>query len=414
MKPRPYQLVGRDFLAGRTRALLADEMRVGKTPQAILAAERFDFNNILVVCPAVATVGWQREWVSWAGRGSQVIGRDPMTSAVSVCSYDMAVRWKDVLTARRWDLVIFDESHYLKNPGAARTRAALAKGGIAYSADRIWCLTGTPMPKDASEVWVMLRSFGLTNMSYVEWTDRYCHLHPITKRITGNNKATVGEVSALLAQCTLRRTRAEVAPDMPDITTAPLFLKPKRQAPQYDLPVGATDEQLLAWLAAQGPNQASTRTEVAMAKVEPLADLILDEFAEGGLTATVVFGYHIPPMNEMLRCLVDGGLRVAVIKGDVSVSERIRICDAFRRGELDVVIVQVVAGGVAIDLSAARHAYALEIDWVPGTNWQAWNRLINMEKPDPVSIDIATLPGTVDEAINRVVARRAAEVNAVI
>jgi len=47
--PRPYQLIGRDFLAARTRALLADQMRVGKTPQAIMAADKLGAERVLVL-----------------------------------------------------------------------------------------------------------------------------------------------------------------------------------------------------------------------------------------------------------------------------------------------------------------------------------------------------------------------------
>jgi SWI/SNF-related matrix-associated actin-dependent regulator of chromatin subfamily A-like protein 1 len=407
VKPRPYQLVGRDFLLSHSRALLADEMRVGKTPQAILAAE--DMPRVLVIAPAVATEQWQQEWVRWAGRASGIIGTNAIVSNTAIVSYDMAVRKQEQLKCWRWDVLICDEAHYLKNPGAQRTGVVLGKGGIAYSADRLWMLTGTPMPKDPSERWVMARCFGLTQMSYGEWLARYCRLDPINQRVKGALPAAE-EIKPLFAPVTLRRTRAEVAPEMGDVEATPLYLKPANRTVMFDLPKGATDEELLSWLASQGPNAASTRTEVAMAKVEPLAEIILEAFAEGELTRTVVFGYHIPPMREMERRLVEGGLRVKVIRGDVPVSERTRICDAFRRGDVDVVIVQIIAGGVAIDLSTARHGYALEIDWVPGNNWQAWNRMVSMDKPDAVTVDIVTLPGTSDEAINRVVARRAMEV----
>lgn len=410
MNLRPYQVTGRDFLRTHSRALLADEMRVGKTPQAILAAE--DLPRVLVICPAIATEQWQREWVRWDGRASKIIRIQSVTQRCTtfVISYDMAVRRKDDLSAVRWDAIICDEAHYLKNPGAKRTRAILGKGGIAYSTDRLWMLTGTPMPKDPSERWVLARCFGLTDMSYGDWCQRYCRMDPVNGRVLGGIEEHLPEVKALFAPVTLRRTRAEVAPEMGDVETAPLYLPRAAPTKMFDLPVGATDEQLLDWLSAQGPNEASTRTEVALAKVEPLAETILEAFASGELTRTVVFGYHIPPMYEIQRRLTDGGLRVAIISGAVPVSERTRICDSFRRGELDAVIVQIIAGGVAIDLSAARHGYALEIDWVPGNNWQVWNRMVSMEKSDPVTVDIVTLPGTSDEVINRVVARRAAQV----
>ena len=59
---RPYQEIGRDFLAARRHALLADAMRVGKTPQAILAAAKLSASKAIVVCPAIAVPQWRAEW----------------------------------------------------------------------------------------------------------------------------------------------------------------------------------------------------------------------------------------------------------------------------------------------------------------------------------------------------------------
>ena len=408
---RPYQEAGRDFLAGRKFALLADEMRVGKTPQAILAADKIGASRVLVICPAIATTQWQHEWIRWAGTASTVLDRGLWAPVgVVIASYDMATRMTDVLREQRWDLVIADESHYCKNPEAKRTRAVFAKDGIIWHADRLWCLSGTPAPKNASEVWPMLRAFGATDLSYEDFLTRFCWVDPMTGRVLGTRDKAIPEFNELVAKVTLRRTRAQVAPEMPAIDFQYLNVRPTQQQ-DFIPPPGLSDEQLLDWLLAQAPTVADTRQAIAKAKVPQLADHISGAIENGELTQTVVFGYHISPMHDLRTLLTERGLKAEIISGDTPRKERDRIREDFADRSLDVVLGQIIAAGTAIDLSAARHGYFLELDWVPGNNMQAANRLVSMDKQDKVTFDIVTWPGSIDERVTRVVERRARQVS---
>ena len=95
MNLRPYQEVGRDFLAARTKALLADEMRVGKTPQAIVAAAKCGAQRILVVCPAIAVPQWKQEFIRWWPENLDL-------PEATVLSYDKARSTVDTLKSKRW------------------------------------------------------------------------------------------------------------------------------------------------------------------------------------------------------------------------------------------------------------------------------------------------------------------------
>lgn len=65
-----YQKEGARFCAERgMRALIGDEMGVGKTVQAIAAAEAVNAAKILIICPVNARYVWDREIKGWGGRG---------------------------------------------------------------------------------------------------------------------------------------------------------------------------------------------------------------------------------------------------------------------------------------------------------------------------------------------------------
>jgi superfamily II DNA or RNA helicase len=400
---RPYQEVGRDFLAGRRHALLADEMRVGKTPQAILAADKLGAERVLVVCPAIAVGHWAREWRKWTPETGRY--------ELNVWSYDkMRNYWRSgEFKDQRWDVLIPDECHFVGNPSAARTAAVYGKTGFGHQVDTIWPLSGTPAPKTAASLWPMLRAFGKMHMTYAAFVRHYCVVNPMTLQPTGTKEHMIDELRAVLATFMLRRTRKDVAPEMPDIDFQ--FLEVRgRISTATATPIGLamTDEQLLDFLERSAGSQAEFRVACAMAKVPQLIENIRFALENALIKQTVVFGYHLEPLQAVVDGL-SGNLRVALLTGATSRAQRLQIQDDFAAGRIDVIVAQLLAAGVAIDLSAARHGYMLEMDWVPSNNLQAVNRLVSMDKLDKVTIDVVTWPGSSDDRIQRVLVRRTKE-----
>ena len=186
-------------------------MRVGKTPQAILAAQEVGAARVIVVCPAIAVPQWEAEFKRWWTR---ITGGTPYAKVVS---YDRLRLNADELLAADWDLAIVDECHFAKNPEAQRTKLIYGKGGLGHKAKRMWVLSGTPATKSAADLWPMLVAFGATGMGYSSFCDRYCTFTGWPKRVSGTNPLRVAELRQMLDKIMLRRTLAEVAPDPPPI-----------------------------------------------------------------------------------------------------------------------------------------------------------------------------------------------------
>jgi SNF2 family DNA or RNA helicase len=415
LTPRPYQIAGRDFLASHSRALLADEMRVGKTPQAILAADKLGAKSVLVLCPAIAVSHWWREWAKWY----DMIGAD--VPALAVLSYDKArTLWRSGdLKSKRWDVFIPDEAHFCKNPEAARTQMVYGKGGLGYQAGAIWALSGTPAPKHAGELWPMLRAFGVTDMSYDAFVYHYCSGYwdkwSREWRVTGTREDRIPELREMLATVMLRRTRKEVAPDMPEIDFQFLEVDPVAGVDiSFPPALFADDDALLAALEANPQANREDRQAVALAKVKPLTEEIAFAIENELLKQTVVFGWHVEPLQTLAWQLNQRGIRCEVITGDTTPKKRGMAQTTFRKGETKVIVANILAAGTAIDLSAASHGYFLELDWVSSNNVQAANRLVSMEKAEPVTFDICTWPGSTDDRVQRVLMRRAREINQLI
>ena len=397
MTPRPYQLIGRDFLAARTRALLADQMRVGKTPQAIMAADKLGAERVLVLCPAIACYQWQAQWAEWSPGSSSatIIGREPLLTrfgGVWIASYNRAVQHNEALIrGPRWDVLIVDEAHFAKNPTARRAKMVYGKAGIGWNSTCIWSLTGTPSPNHAGELWTMLRAFGATTLPYTAFVNYFCYYDWKTGRIFGNKPQHLAELRALLAPFTLRRTLREVASDMPAISFNLLAIEP--QGVDYRTDVIEDID-------------AEDRIAVALAKTVPLAKEIKECLDGGEYKQTVVFGYHLAPLKRLMELLAVSGIDACFIGGETPLKQRENKLAAFKAGVCQVLVAQMIAGGVAIDLSAAQHGYFVELDWTPANNAQAAHRLVNMQTQDPVTFDVLTMPGTMDDRVQRTLLRK--------
>ena len=442
MKPtlKPYQMEGRDFLASRSKALLADQMRLGKTVQAIAAAVKVDAKRILVLCPAIAVDVWKQHFEDWDPRGISIIdfrkfNTEPVDlECVLILGYDMLSRYTDLLLLFDWDLLICDESHYLKSPEAKRTWAVYGTQGLVRQAKRVWCLTGTPMPNNPAELWTMLYTFGTTRLSYADFINQYCIVNCWGK-IQGAREEGREELRAIMDRVMMRRLTKQVLGQLPSAIVQEVFVEPDASLLDLVWPVDFPDELIqareaektLRMLLTDTPREyqsqvltqntktfQSWRRLSAMLKAPECIRLVTVEVLTETVDKVVVFGYHREPLMVMKRLLKDGGVKVGLILGSTGRQRRAAQLRRFQTpgGGLQVLLCQIQTAGTAIDLSVAREAIVLEEDWVPGNNAQAMERLGGIRQLHQVRIRKLILADSIDEIVSRVVMRKSRDISA--
>lgn len=396
---RHYQEESRDFLAARRYALLADEPRVGKTPPAIRAAHKQGAQSILVATQAIAVPQWEAEIVRWWPSGPLPRFR--------VWSYDRAREmWASGLRGTV-DVFIPDECHMAGNPEAERTKMVYGKTGFAQQSGAVWPLSGSPAPKSVASLWPVYYAFGVTKLHYQEFVDRYCTFNKWTGRVIGTNTYRLAELQKMRQGVVLRRTRKEVAPELPDIDFRFLNITPT--GVDVKIPEHITDAHLPAWIDAHAKVDSEDRQAVALAKVPALVEHIVFAIENGLLDKTVVFGWHTAPLEALAAALQARGIGVGLITGKTSPKQRQWVLEQHKSGSVQVVAANLLAGGMAVDMSAADHGFFLELDWLPGNNYQAASRLVSIEKLRPVSFDVVTWPGSFDERVQKVLLTRSQE-----
>ena len=426
--PFPYQLEGAEFLAGRERALLADEMGIGKTGQAIVAVGLHGFDRVLVICPASLVRNWRREFEAFLDR---------LPTTLEIISYDKARTDKEFkrLCSQNRDCVILDEAHYCKTHDSQRTIAALTLG---QQARHFWALTGTPMPNNPAELYPIIRELdpgAILNpktgrpMSRSDFTDRYCRVkwERIRRRDKHGNLVVkdvekikggknLDDLARKMSRFMLRRTKEQVL-DLPPLFVNNLMIDAAipRDLKELEAELGpAVVKALRRYEAGDDTALSAIQTHVARLrrligsiKAPEVARVISDRLEGNEGQPVICFAWHSEVVESIRDRLRASGYRVATIVGADSQPARQRAVDDFQAGKLDCIIGNIRAAGVGITLTASRYEIFAESSWVPADNAQAMMRAHRIGQKHAVNVDFATLARSIDETIEAANMRKA-------
>jgi SNF2 family DNA or RNA helicase len=212
----PHQVTGVEFLAQRGRAILGDNMGLGKARQAIIALKESVPDGVfLVICPASLKLNWAREIrVVDPDARIEVLGvpghEHPQPQWV-VVNYDLLARHRERLRAVPWTGVALDEAHFIKN-ASQRTSQALKLRGV--SDDRrasvtgprlVFLLTGTPMPNRPRDLFNLLRAVRHpAARSFLSFARQYCGANRNEYGWVTDGASNLAELNLLLKEVMLR------------------------------------------------------------------------------------------------------------------------------------------------------------------------------------------------------------------
>ena len=443
IKPLKFQTAGVNFLVRNKLALLADEMGLGKTPQLIWAAQKIKAQKILVVCPAVAKYNWEKEFLKFGNIKSSVLFTDwpgqKLKFNAQICSYEYAKRHTHLLKRTKWDLLITDEAHYLKEPTSGRSKAILGNRGLIHHAERSWFATGTPAPNHAGELWVFLYTFGLTKLSYDGFIARYCISHRDGNHyarisITGTNTKMSHELKDIFKGQYIRRLAIDEL-DLPPLVHNDYIikgdddsnllkrfpeLKEKIQGEfvnmqeKLDFTMRLSDDKMLQAMSLMSQSIMSLRRYHGLKKVLPVADIINQELERGEYKKIILFGIHKDVLTYFKKS-IDQKYKPLLITGDTSAFERQQIIDRFQEDDsVRVIAGNIQAMGTAITLTAANQVGFIEQDWVPGNNAQAAKRAHRIGQRLPVFVRHFAIAGSLDAKITAALTRKIKEISTFI
>jgi len=417
----PFQKTGVEWLKSRRTALLADEQGLGKTVQAIVAADRLLARSMLVVCPAGVKLNWDREISQWFTRRitRQIVMKrsDLLVGAgVTIINYDLLSDPKILsqIMKLKFAVGVFDEAHYLKTRGTKRT-AAVLKAGAASRCVYKWFLTGTPVLNRPVELYPILKSTAPEVIApydtYDEFTRRFCNAFFDGFQMVVKGSSNEADLAARLTSrdnpshqpFMLRRLKKDVLKELPDkiyqILAIPAKSADIRKAIEKELTWSHEDAKHQVF-SQEGGEIARLRHALALSKLDAAAEHLENLLLES--QKIVVFAYHRDVIQQLAGRLV--GYNPVVITGETPAVQRQRNVDAFQSDpQIRLFIGQIQAAGTGLTLTASSNVVFVESSWVPGEIDQATDRCHRIGQKESVLVQFLVLADSLEEHQLRIV-----------
>lgn len=421
----PFQYVGVRFAQlANGRCLIGDDMGVGKTIQAIAhIALNEDIGPALVVCPASVKFNWQKELNTWLPYYNVhvVEGRkgDLPAADVYICNYDLMSYREDQLHDICPQIVVLDESHYVKNNKAKRTQATLE---VAKNSESVIALSGTAITNRPNEFFTTLNMLRPEDFpSFFTYGKRYCDGHETRFGWDFTGSSNTDELHARTRDFCIRRLKSEVLTELPDkVRTLYDVDIGKKGMAEYESLKRRWEDEWRGYQAGGMPLPAGfvlnmltdLRHTAGKLKVEATIEYVREYIEQTG-KPLVVFAHHKDVLSGIASGLSD--LRRGAVTGDMPAQKRQQFVEMFQDGQLDVLLCSTVAAKEGITLTAADTVVFVEREWVPGWEEQAEDRVNRIgQESQSVSAVYLTARDTIDEMFNAVVEAKREVVRAVL
>ena len=420
----PHQIADSEFLAARRFAGNFSGMGSGKTLSALEAfrlVRELVTDQVIIIGPPISLRMWQSEFEEFFPyETAQLVktGKTKIDGAATalILSYEIATKRAVELSRLKARALIMDEAHACKSVKAKRTVALIGNDGLASSVDHTWFLTGTPITRWNDDLYPFLCRADLTGMKERcggMSTDRFNLRYTIvqSRKFPGARyptKMTVGSRNSdelyrwiFGDNLAVRRELADVWAAMPPLTTTRLQIGLDMDDELREILNGfKTVRQIEQAVASNDEHIATARRKVGEGKVLSAAAEIRDRI-DIGQGPILVGAWHRSVIDALADELSD--LRVGVLDGRTSANEKGRLQDAFNAKELDVLIGQIAAMGVSLNLQhGGNRIIVVEEDWSPSVMGQFYGRLHRIGQTDHVHIDILDSDDQLSQAVRRI------------
>jgi superfamily II DNA or RNA helicase len=446
LMPHQGQLVAA-AAAGHRTFLLADEPGLGKTAEALLAAEAANAYPLLVVVPSVVKTNWAREAARWTPRRQvTVVQGDGGTvdgfADIVVLNYEVLDRHVGWLGDFGFRGMVVDEAHFIKNKSSQRSQHVLALSGRIRSRTvrpLLMALTGTPLINDIEDFRAIWQFLG--------WIDDSKPLDELAGALeeTGLTPADRGFFPAA-RQCVIdlgivRRRKVDVAADIPALRIADLPVEldgrvgrsiraaerdlASRMVTRYETALAnrssgvgvegidydlvrrvARSELKDATTARSGENVFTMMRRIGQAKAELAADYAAQLAHSTG--KVVFFAKHVDVMDAAEETFARQGVRFSSIRGDQTPKARQANVDAFVNDpDVAVAVCSLTVAGVGLNLQVASNIVLAELSWTDAEQTQAIDRSHRIGQAEPVTAWRIIAAQTIDTRIAELIDSKA-------
>ncbi len=401
---------------------LADDMGLGKTIQiiAFILTQRKhkDKNTNLVVVPTSLIFNWQQELQKFAPslKVHTIYGADREKNIHDLSNYEVVITSYGTLLSDVYHLkefmfnyIFLDESQAIKNPDSQRYKSVR----LLKSRNKI-VMTGTPIENNTFDLYAQL-SFACPGLLGTQTHFREEFSSPIDKY---KDIERAQELQRKINPFVLRRTKAQVATELPDKTEMVLYCEMgKEQRDVYE----SYKKEMRDYLQASTAKKKfmdSMYVLAALTKLRQICNspaLLNEEEYYGNESAKIrvlmeeikekhryhkilVFSQFVGMLDLIKTELEQEAIPFAYLTGQSK--KREEIVDEFQdNDDIRVFLISLKAGGTGLNLTEADYVYLVDPWWNPAVENQAIDRCYRIGQDKHVVAVRLITPGTIEEKI---------------
>lgn len=407
--PLEHQKEAIQKLVENKKFILADDMGLGKTTSTIIASLETGSKKVLIICPATLKINWKREIENYSDKSIYICEGKNYSSDHDyvIINYDIIKNFHDVkkrdesqIFLSKFDLVIIDEAHYIKNAQAQRTKLI---NDILKDVDRVWLLTGTPMTSRPIDYYNLLNIVDSpVAKNWMAYVIRYCSGYQFK---VGNRKvwnvmgsSNLEELRDRTSNTILRRLKEDVL-DLPEKIITPVYLRLKSK--EYENVMGEYYE----WYRSN-PNESNSLT-VQFTKLTKVRQIIANEktsrtieLAENIIEQdkkVIIFCNFTESLNEIFNHF---GKSAVKVDGSMSKNDRQKSVDDFQNNEkIKVFVGNIKAAGVGLTLTSAEAVIMNDLSFLPSDHAQAEDRAYRIGQKNNVLVYYPIFENTIEGII---------------
>eukprot|EP00736_Rhodelphis_marinus_P006224 Rmarinus@m.17114 len=425
----------------RVGGILGDEMGLGKTLECIAfltaLATMGQFEPSLIICPATVMQQWVKEFHVWAPqfrvgmlhsnltfeRKMNVISKVSSRGDILVTSYEMLKREEEELLSKRWQYVILDEGHRIRNPDAHVTLVCKR----IDTPHRI-ILTGTPIQNDLVELWSL---YDFVFPGRLGTLPVFQEQFSVPISLGGYSTATKYQVTTahqcavmlrdLISPYLLRRLKKDVSLALPEKNEQVLFCR-------------MTEEQRTTYIRYLNSREVidvitgasrSFKAIITLRKICNHPDLLfvqsknqLEDYGDWDAAGKLRVLDQILPIwkkqghrvllfcqtRQMLDIIEDGvkdrGFSYRRMDGATNVTIRMAQIDEYNNDDsIFLFLLTTRVGGIGVNLTGADRILIYDPDWNPSTDMQARERAWRLGQDRDVVIYRLIMSGSIEEKV---------------
>jgi len=412
----PFQKYAIKMLDLRKKGLIADEMGLGKTVEVLTHLYNHQqWRPVLVIVPSSVKINWKREISKWTESSEDDIcvltgqnGNITRKKDWYIVNYAILHHRLEELLKLDYKAMIIDESHYIKNYKAKRTKSVKK---LSENVEHIYCLSGTPMPNRPIELWSQINILNPKvedfktlwgNKNSKGFAKKYCNAHENKWGWDVDGASNLDELyNKLRKSVMIRRRKKDVLDELPDKRRllVPLEIDNRSEYQQ-------AEQNFTQWMNKYNPisNWEEAEILVRMEKLKQIAwkgkykQMIkwVNDMLEHG-DKTVIFAHHRELQSKLYEEYEDISVKIA---GGMNDNDKQDAIDEFTNNDdIRLCITSTQAGGTGINLQVSSRAVFTEIGWTSSEHNQAEDRIHRIGQEEQCDIYYLMAENTIEEEI---------------